>query len=59
MGRYHVEFNEILNLYIQLLSDLNFHNAYLKKTVEYLIKDNTSRENFRVQRSLERISVNG
>lgn len=42
-----------------MLSDLNIHNAYIKKTVEYLIKDNTSRENYRAQRSLERISVNG
>lgn len=39
MGRYHITHNEILNMYLELLQDLDYFNIFLKKSIKILIKD--------------------
>lgn len=39
MGRYHLSYNEILNMFMQLLKDLNHFNVYIKKSVGKVMKN--------------------
>ena len=40
MGRYHPNYYEIINLYMELLKDMNFYNSYIRKTVQTISKEN-------------------
>lgn len=40
MGRYHIENQEILSMYMQLLEDLNHFNAYIKMSVRAIMDRN-------------------
>lgn len=40
MGRYYVEYEEILNMYMQILEDIEIFNAYLKGSVREIIERN-------------------
>ena len=40
MGRSHPNYYEIINLYMELLKDMNFYNSYIRKTVQTISKEN-------------------
>lgn len=40
MGRYHIEQEEILSMYMQLLEDLNLFNSYIKISVKIIMDRN-------------------
>ena len=42
MGRYHFDHNEIINMYLQLLQDLDYFNLFIKKSIKILL--NASQE---------------
>jgi len=38
MGRYYLNYNEILSLFLMYLKDLTIYNSYIKQTVQLSIK---------------------
>jgi hypothetical protein len=38
MGRYYIEHEEIMKLYITLLQDLNIYNCYIKEFIRISVK---------------------
>ena len=44
MGRYHSDFNEIINMYLQFLQDLDYYNIFMKKSIKILLQDDKIRK---------------
>lgn len=40
LGRYHIEYEEIISMYIQILRDLDLFNSYINKSANAIMLEN-------------------
>lgn len=40
LGRYHIEYQEIISMYIQVLRDLDLFNSYINKSANAILLEN-------------------